>query len=113
MIKVAAAGGGTGGHLYPLLAILETLAKRVDVKVLFFAVKGKIDERVVRKDHPEFETVSIDVRGLLRPLHHPKPVENLEDRNCYDRSKETFEALQTGFSGSHGWIHIWSCGASR
>jgi UDP-N-acetylglucosamine--N-acetylmuramyl-(pentapeptide) pyrophosphoryl-undecaprenol N-acetylglucosamine transferase len=72
VIKVAAAGGGTGGHLYPLLAILETLAKRVDVKVLFFAVKGKIDERVVRKDHPEFETVSIDVRGLLRPLHHPK-----------------------------------------
>lgn len=72
MIRVAAAGGGTGGHLYPLLAILETLSKDVETKVLFFAVKGKIDEKVVKQEHPEYEVVTLDVRGLFRPLYHPK-----------------------------------------
>ncbi|PLV58987.1 undecaprenyldiphospho-muramoylpentapeptide beta-N-acetylglucosaminyltransferase [Thermotoga sp. KOL6] len=74
MIRIAAAGGGTGGHLYPLLAILETLSRMVETKILFFAVKGKIDERVVKKEHPEYETISLNIRGLLRPLYHPKNI---------------------------------------
>ncbi|MCD6551774.1 undecaprenyldiphospho-muramoylpentapeptide beta-N-acetylglucosaminyltransferase [Thermotoga sp.] len=72
MIRVAAAGGGTGGHFYPLLATLETLSRNVKTKVLFFAVKGKIDEKVVKQEHPEYEVVTLDVRGFLRPLYHPQ-----------------------------------------
>lgn len=72
MVKVAAAGGGTGGHLYPLLAILERMAELENVEVLYFVVSGKIDERVVKKEHPEYKVVPLNVRGLLRPLYHPK-----------------------------------------
>ncbi len=67
-MRIVAAGGGTGGHLFPLLSILEEMEKRVDLEVLFFAVEGKIDERIVKREHPSYKLVSLNVRGLERPI---------------------------------------------
>src|SRR5512139_3042144 len=47
-LRIALAGGGTGGHLYPALAIAESLkAERPDTEFLFFGTEGKIEARVV------------------------------------------------------------------
>jgi len=67
-VRIVAAGGGTGGHLFPLLAILEELGFRVKTDVLFFSVKGKIDDRLVRRDHPSYRIVPLKLRGLKRPI---------------------------------------------
>jgi len=47
-IKVLLAGGGTGGHLFPAIAIADELKKlRPDGEILFVGTKGKIEARVV------------------------------------------------------------------
>ncbi|MCD6104728.1 MAG: UDP-N-acetylglucosamine--N-acetylmuramyl-(pentapeptide) pyrophosphoryl-undecaprenol N-acetylglucosamine transferase [Thermosipho sp. (in: Bacteria)] len=66
-IKVAVAGGVTGGHLYPALSVLENLSKACDIEVLYFTVKGKLEEKVLKKY--EFNTFSLEIQGLKRPLY--------------------------------------------
>ncbi|WP_448384944.1 glycosyltransferase, partial [Fervidobacterium sp.] len=58
-LKIAVAGGVTGGHLYPNLAVLEEFQKRGEIEVLYFCVEGKIEERVLPKFHPEFKRFSV------------------------------------------------------
>lgn len=72
VLKIAVAGGVTGGHLYPNLAVLEEFQRRRNIEVLYFCVQGKIEERVLPKFHPEFKRYSVKVKGLRRPIFHPE-----------------------------------------
>jgi len=63
-IKILIAAGGTGGHLYPALAIIEQLLKNKGVKILFVGTKGGIEEAVVKKAGIPFESIS--AKKLLR-----------------------------------------------
>ncbi|MEN3043145.1 MAG: UDP-N-acetylglucosamine--N-acetylmuramyl-(pentapeptide) pyrophosphoryl-undecaprenol N-acetylglucosamine transferase [Fervidobacterium sp.] len=73
-IKIVAAGGVTGGHLYPNIAVLEEFQKRYDVEVLYFCVYGKIEERLLPNVHPEFQRYSFQIKGLVRPIFHPENI---------------------------------------
>ncbi|MDX1568800.1 MAG: glycosyltransferase, partial [Longimicrobiales bacterium] len=45
---VVFSGGGTGGHLYPALALADTLRRiRPDVRVLFVGARRGIEARVL------------------------------------------------------------------
>lgn len=47
-LRIIFAGGGTGGHLYPAIAIADEMkVLRPDVDILFVGTKGKIESRVV------------------------------------------------------------------
>ncbi|KXK03156.1 MAG: N-acetylglucosaminyl transferase [Chlorobi bacterium OLB4] len=61
------AGGGTGGHVFPALAIADEL-KKMDSSsdILFVGAKGKIEERLVPQNGYRLETISIE--GLKRNL---------------------------------------------
>ncbi len=65
--KIIISGGGTGGHIFPAIAVAQAL-KRIDetIDVLFVGAKGKIEEQKV----PEagFEIELIDIRGFERKL---------------------------------------------
>lgn len=67
-MKILSAGGGTGGHLYPALAVLEELAKRVQLDVVYFCTPRGIENRILPLEHPEYRLVRLDVSGLERPL---------------------------------------------
>ncbi len=47
-LRVAVAGGGTGGHVFPALAVAEAIrARHPDSRVLFLGAKGRIDESIL------------------------------------------------------------------
>lgn len=77
VLRISATGGVTGGHLYPNLAVLEELAKRVRTDVIYFCVSGKLEERILPVLHPEYKRVSLRVQGLVRPVYHPVNVARL------------------------------------
>lgn len=66
-LTVVFAGGGTGGHLYPALAIAEEVRRRrPDARLAFIGAKGKIEARVVPEHGFEFHP--IQVSGFDRRL---------------------------------------------
>jgi UDP-N-acetylglucosamine--N-acetylmuramyl-(pentapeptide) pyrophosphoryl-undecaprenol N-acetylglucosamine transferase len=70
------AGGGTGGHLFPALAIADEFKKlRPESEFLFLGTKGKIEARVVPQRGYAFRTIWISgfhrrltIDNLLFPL---------------------------------------------
>ncbi len=64
-LKIVFAGGGTGGHLYPALAIAEELRRQQpSVDILVIGAQGKIESRVVPTMGYSFRTLWIS--GLAR-----------------------------------------------
>lgn len=61
------AGGGTGGHLYPAVAVAEQLKiLKPDAKILFVGTKEKIEAKVIPALGYDFKTIWIS--GLTRAL---------------------------------------------
>ncbi|RKX20330.1 MAG: undecaprenyldiphospho-muramoylpentapeptide beta-N-acetylglucosaminyltransferase [Candidatus Zixiibacteriota bacterium] len=67
-VKIIFAGGGTGGHLYPAIAIAdkikELLANKVEAEILFIGTKRGLEYRIKDKLNYPLETLSI--RGIAR-----------------------------------------------
>lgn len=65
--RVLFAGGGTGGHLYPAIAIADAVrAMEPDAAILFIGTKGKIEAQVVPRRGYAFATIWIS--GVRRSL---------------------------------------------
>ena len=48
--KVLFAGGGTGGHLFPAIAVAEQIKElKPDTEILFVGAKSKIEGKIVPK----------------------------------------------------------------
>ncbi len=61
--RIVLAGGGTGGHVYPALAIAEIARRRLgEIDVLFVGVRGRAEEQIVPRASVRIEFV--DGRGL-------------------------------------------------
>ena len=69
-VKIIIAGGGTGGHLYPAIAIAdkikELLKNKVKTEILFIGTKRGLEFRIKDKLNYPLETLSI--RGIARSL---------------------------------------------
>jgi UDP-N-acetylglucosamine--N-acetylmuramyl-(pentapeptide) pyrophosphoryl-undecaprenol N-acetylglucosamine transferase len=65
--KIVFAAGGTGGHIYPAIAVADELRKaNMNVNIKFIGAKGRIEEKIVPRNGYELET--IDVHGFKRSL---------------------------------------------
>ncbi|HEX7755925.1 MAG TPA: undecaprenyldiphospho-muramoylpentapeptide beta-N-acetylglucosaminyltransferase [Niabella sp.] len=63
--KIIIAGGGTGGHIFPAIAIANALQKKdPSIQILFIGAKGKMEMEKV----PEagYEIKGLDIAGLNR-----------------------------------------------
>ena len=64
-VKVIIAGGGTGGHIFPAIAIANALKKmRPDTEILFIGAKGKMEMEKVPQAGYKIE--GLDIAGFNR-----------------------------------------------
>jgi len=63
-VLVFLTGGGTGGHLYPALAIGETLEKMSDCRITYIGTAYGLESKIIPGTHYGFNKVWI--RGLKR-----------------------------------------------
>ena len=63
-MRILIAGGGTGGHFYPALAVIEELIeRRSGAKLAYIGTRRGIEARVL-KEHPQVLFHAIKARGL-------------------------------------------------
>lgn len=74
-MRVLITGGGTAGHLFPGLAIVEELSERVPCQFLFIGTKQGVESRIVPERGMFFRTVWISglhrkrfLKNILFPL---------------------------------------------
>ncbi len=66
-LAVVFAGGGTGGHLYPAIAIADEIRRRrPDAEITFIGTRGKIEARVIPATRYGFRTIWVS--GFRRTL---------------------------------------------
>lgn len=66
-MKIIVSGGGTGGHVYPAISIIEALRKvHPDLEVLYVGTRRGIEADIVPKEGLDFDTIEIE--GLKRKL---------------------------------------------
>jgi len=67
MMKVIISGGGTGGHIFPAIAIADALKDKDPLtEILFVGAEGKMEmERVPKAGYP---IAGLPIRGLQRKL---------------------------------------------
>ena len=73
-LKVVISGGGTGGHIFPAIAIADALKRRFPkADILFIGAKGRMEmERVPKAGYPIeglwISGMTKDIRSILLPL---------------------------------------------
>ena len=72
-MRVVLAGGGTGGHVYPGLAVAhalegETKAKGEPLELLYIGVHGRVDETIVPREGIAFRAVSAGPLRVSSPV---------------------------------------------
>lgn len=67
--NIVMAGGGTGGHYYPALAFVNELSKKYQTRIIYFATKGRIEEKYLPVDIPWAKVFTVELTGLKRPVY--------------------------------------------
>ena len=66
-LKVIISGGGTGGHIFPAIAIANTLKRMIpEAKILFVGANGKMEMEKVPA--AGYEIVGLNITGIKRSL---------------------------------------------
>ncbi|MDR3123539.1 MAG: undecaprenyldiphospho-muramoylpentapeptide beta-N-acetylglucosaminyltransferase [Treponema sp.] len=74
MVSIAFAGGGTGGHIYPGLAVAAALKERFPCRIFWIGSNGGMDRSLVEREGLEFFGVPA---GKLRRYLSPKNLSDL------------------------------------
>lgn len=74
-MKYLFAGGGTGGHIFPAIAIADEIRKLDDkAEILFIGAKGRIEEKIVPLNNYKLETIDLsgfDRSGIFKNTRLP------------------------------------------
>lgn len=74
-MKIVFAGGGTGGHIFPAIAIADEIKKMVsNSQILFVGAKGRLEEKLVPLNNYVLKTLDIygfDKSKIIRNIFLP------------------------------------------
>lgn len=65
-MRIVVSGGGTGGHIYPALAMIREIERRMPCDVLYIGTENGLEADIVRRAGIPFE--SIEISGIRRSL---------------------------------------------
>jgi UDP-N-acetylglucosamine--N-acetylmuramyl-(pentapeptide) pyrophosphoryl-undecaprenol N-acetylglucosamine transferase len=75
--RIIISGGGTGGHIFPAIAIAGALQERLpDVELLFVGANGRMEMQ--RVPQAGFRIEGLDIYGLQRKITLKNCIENLK-----------------------------------
>ena len=66
-MKVVFSGGGTGGHIYPALAIKEILKEKYDFEAGYIGVTGGLEEKIIEREK-DIRFMGVEALGMPRKL---------------------------------------------
>ena len=76
-LKIVISGGGTGGHIYPAIAIAKKiLEKNKNSKILFVGAKGRMEMEKIPEEG--FSIIGLEVVGIQRSLSLKSIFKNLK-----------------------------------
>ncbi|MBN2908363.1 undecaprenyldiphospho-muramoylpentapeptide beta-N-acetylglucosaminyltransferase [Polycladomyces sp. WAk] len=68
MKRILLSGGGTGGHIYPALAVMREVRKRYpDVEVGYIGTENGLESRIVTKEQ-NIRFFTVEIQGFRRKL---------------------------------------------
>lgn len=92
-LRIIISGGGTGGHIFPAVAIANAIkALYPDSEILFVGALGRMEMQ--RVPAAGYEIIGLPVRGLIRPLWSPGNIGVLLD---YMKSKRMVKKILKKF----------------
>lgn len=72
-MRIIFTGGGTGGHIFPAIAVADELMKSYEnPEILFIGAKGRIEEKIVPANNYKLKTIDItgfnkrNITGLMK-----------------------------------------------
>lgn len=108
MLKVLLTGGGTGGHIYPALAVGRRLRElRSDVEILYVGTERGLESDIVPDAGFRFQ--SIEIEGFKRQLNFAGLRHNLHTvhllYSSYRRSKQIIQSFSPDIVlGTGGYV---------
>lgn len=111
-LKIILSGGGTGGHIYPAVAVAEILKRKLgdSVELLFVGAKGKMEmEKIPALG---YDIVGLPVAGLQRKLdlrNFTLPFKVIKSVNEARKTVKRFGAdVVVGFGGYASAPILWA-----
>src|SRR5690554_7405418 len=81
-MKIVFTGGGSGGHVYPAIALIQKLIKETpSVQILYIGKKGAFEESICLKEGIPFRGLVVDY------LHRKKLHKNVRTLSRYLKAK--------------------------
>lgn len=112
LYKIILSGGGTGGHIYPAVAVAEALKRRLGdrVELLFVGAEGKMEmEKVPALGYP---IVGLPIAGLQRRLEWRNLLVPFKVLKSIRRAKQTIRQFEAdavvGFGGYASAPVLWA-----
>jgi UDP-N-acetylglucosamine--N-acetylmuramyl-(pentapeptide) pyrophosphoryl-undecaprenol N-acetylglucosamine transferase len=91
-VKVAVTGGGTGGHILPVLAVIKSLRKiDPDVKIFFIGSRFGLESQLIPKMGVKYYGIST---GKFRRYHKSKILNIIDPTTIYNNTKDFFRFLK-------------------
>ena len=112
-MKVVVSAGGTGGHIYPALAIIDKLKELVkDLDVLYIGTTDRMEAEIVPKRSIKY--LAVEISGLNRK----KPLANIQVYKKYRRALKIIEKELISYKpdivlGVGGYISLPVCKVAK